>query len=524
MSEQLQDSQATDIPESLIKPRSKFSIVWIVPLIALLIGAWLAYKAWSEMGPIITITFKTAAGLEAGKTKIKYKNVEVGEVTAIVIDHESGDVIVTAELHKASKPYLTDKTTFWVVRARVAVSGVSGLETLLSGAYIGYEPNNEGKKSRKFTGLEIPPVISRDIPGKHFLLHAQDLGSLERDAPVYYRKFNVGAVEDVKLNDDGKSVTVSIFIRAPYDRWVNHTTKFWNASGVDFSLTASGVEIDSESLISVLIGGIAFASSDTEENIESAADGTEFSLYPSRKDSVKKKFIVGHVSYVLNFSDSVRGLAVGAPVEFRGIHMGEVTSIELSYNPKNKKISIPVTISLEIAKMAFHGNKETISELLANREKRTDYFVQQGMRAQLKTGNLLTGQLFVDFDFYKDAAPFKIDWNAKVPEFPTMPGIFGQMTQDINSILKKVDSMMTQAQQLTYKLNHTTAPELTETLNQTQKTLVEIQNTLKNDSPLQQDLQLTLKELAKAARSIKSLADYLERHPEALIRGKKGQK
>jgi paraquat-inducible protein B len=522
LSEQLKESLGSDIPESVIQPRAKFSIVWLVPLIALLIGAWLAYKAWSEMGPIITITFKTADGLEAGKTKIKYKNVQVGEVKTISIDHKSGNVLVTAELDKELKPYLTDKTNFWVVRARVAVSGVSGLETLFSGAYISYEPNTEGKKTRGFTGLEIPPVITRDIPGKHFLLHADNLGSLERDVPVYYRRFNVGTVEDVKLDDDGKSVSVRIFIREPYAQWVNHTTKFWNASGIDLSLSASGIEIDSDSLVSVLIGGIAFASASTDENIEPAIDGTEFKLYPSRKDSLKKKFM-GGISYVLNFPDSVRGLTVGAPVEFKGIQMGEVTAIGLSYNPENKKISIPVTVLFEVGRMAFQGNKESVADLMAQHIERTNYFIQQGLRAQLKTGNLLTGQLYIDLDFFKDAPPYKIDWNAKIPEFPTIPGTLGEMAQDVNSILKKVDSMMTQVQQLSYKLNHTLAPELTETLNQTQTTLVGIQATLKNDSPLQQDLQFTLKELAKAARSIKSLADYLERHPESLIRGKKGQ-
>ncbi|MCK5665442.1 MAG: MCE family protein, partial [Thiotrichaceae bacterium] len=217
MSESIKTEQFNNLPESKIKPRSKFSIVWLVPIIAILIGSWLAYKAWSEMGPEISITFKTADGLEAGKTKIKYKNVEIGVITTIEINPDTHEIEAKAEMEKNIAPFLTDKTSFWVVTARVTSSGVSGLGTLLSGAYINVDPSIEGKKSRKFTGLEIPPVISSEVSGKRFILHSKSLGSITRDAPVFYRKFSVGRVEEVKLNDDGQSATVNIFINAPYD-------------------------------------------------------------------------------------------------------------------------------------------------------------------------------------------------------------------------------------------------------------------------------------------------------------------
>ena len=523
MSEPLQDEQFDNLPESKIQPRSKFSIVWLVPLVAVLIGAWIAYQAWSEMGPTITISFKTADGLEAGKTKIKYKNVEVGEVKTIRINHETSNVDVIAELHKDSAPYLTDQTQFWVVRARVAASGVSGLETLLSGAYIGYEPNSEGKKSRKFTGLEIPPVIASSTPGKHFILHAQNLGSIERDVPVYYRKFNVGLVEDVKMNEDGKSVTIRVFVRSPFDRWVNESTKFWNASGIDLSMSASGIKMNTESLVSILIGGIAFESSVSGQELSPAINNSEFKLYSSKEAIQEKDYRIG-TKYVLNFSESVRGLTIGAPVEFRGIQIGEVTDIQLSFDTKKKNITIPVTIVIDLGRMALKGNVKTADQLLKTRIQRTNYFVKEGMRAQLKTGNLLTGQLYIDADFFPDAKPYKIDWSKNPPEFPTEPTELGEITHDIKQILKKVDDTMTQAKELSYKLNHSVAPELSATLTQTEKTLVGIEDMLKSDSPVQQDLQIALRELAKAARSIRTLADYLERHPESLIEGKKDRK
>ena len=519
MSEQLQDKSLDNLPESNIRPRSKFSIIWLVPLVAVLIGAWIGYKAWSETGPSITITFKTADGLEAGKTKIKYKYVEVGEVKTIRVNKDMMNVEVTAEMDKDAGPFLTDQTRFWVVRARIDATGVSGLSTLLSGAYIGVGPSKKGTPTRNFTGLEIPPVVSQNKPGKHFILHTPNLGSLERDVPVYYRKFVVGRVEDVKLNDDGETVTARIFINAPYDKWVNKTSKFWNASGVDFSMSADGFDMDSESLVSILIGGIAFESQDLDKDVSPAENNTAFKLYANHKDTFKKDYKIGF-KYVINFTETVRGLTVGAPVDFRGVQVGEVTDIELSYDAVNSMITVPVTITIDYGRLAFKGNVETPEQIYAAREERTNYFIKQGLRAQLQTGSLLTGQLFIAIDFFPDALPFVIDWNAKIPEFPSTPSTIGELKLRITNILKKVDAMMTQVKELSAKLNHQIEPELSDTLKQATNTLVTIQDTLENDSPLQQDLQTALREFTKAARSIKTLTDYLERHPESLIEGK----
>ena len=519
MSESVQDEFMGDLPESIIQPRSKFPIVWLVPLVAVLIGAWIGFKAWSEMGPTITITFKTADGLEAGKTKIKYKNVEIGKVASISVDHETEDVKVTAEMVKDIKSFLTDQTEFWVVRARIDASGVSDLGTLLSGAYIGIGPSSKGKRKRNFKGLEVPPAITGDIPGKHFVLHTNNLGSIERDAPVFYRKFNVGLVEEVKLNDDGESITVRIFINAPYDQWVNKTTKFWNASGVDFSMSADGIKMDTESLVSILIGGIAFESSDLSKDATPAENNSTFKLYANKSESLLIDYELG-AKYVLNFSESVRGLVVGAPVDFKGIQVGEVTGIHLSLDAELNKISVPVSFTIDYGRISVKGI--STKRLVATHKSRTDYLVKQGLRAQLQTGNLLTGQLYVSLDFFPDAPPFTMNWNEKVPEFPSVPGILGDLKANLSGILKKADTMLTQLTELSYKLNHNLEPELSDTLKQAESTLLTLQNTLKSDSPLQQDLQITLREFTKAARSIKSLTDYLERHPESLLRGKKG--
>ena len=183
-------------------------------------------------------------------------------------------------------------------------------------------------------------------------------------------------------------------------------------------------------------------------------------------------------------------------------------------------MSVPVTFTIDYGRVFLKG--DSTKQLLATHKSRTDYLIKQGLRAQLQTGNLLTGQLFVSMNFFPDAPPFVMDWNAEPPEFPSVPGTLGDIKANINGILKKADTMLTQLNELSYKLNHTLEPELSDTLKQAESTLLTIQDTLKDDSPLQQDLQITLREFAKAARSIKTLTDYLERHPESLLRGKKG--
>ena len=246
------------MPEAVVQTRSRISLVWLIPLVAAAIGAWLAYKAYSEQGPEIAISFKTAEGLQAGKTKLRYKQVEFGVVERIELSPDISKVIVTARLEKGSEKFLTDKTRFWVERARVSAGSVQGLGTLLGGAYIGIDPVATGKPTNEFTGLEVPPVVTAGEPGRHFMLHAKELGSVEVGAPVYFRQIRVGEVVSYVLDDSGASVDIQIFVEAPHDQRVRENTRFWNASGVNVSLGAGGLQIDTASLTSILIGGIAF--------------------------------------------------------------------------------------------------------------------------------------------------------------------------------------------------------------------------------------------------------------------------
>jgi paraquat-inducible protein B len=570
-----------ELPEAVVTRRKhQISIVWFVPLVALLIGGWLVYKAMSEKGPTITISFKSAEGLEAGKTKIKYKDVELGQVTEIRLTPDLSNVLVTAELVNEAEDFLSANTRFWVVRARVAAGQVSGLGTIFSGAYIGLDPGQPGLPATKYVGLETPPVVTTDLPGRHFRLHAERLGSLDIGAPVYYRQIKVGQVVSYKLDEDGRAVTVRIFINDPIDKLVYKNTRFWNASGLDFAVDANGIRVNTESLVTIMVGGIAF---DTPDNLEAggpADDGEVFKLYQSRERIFDKTY-TQKTRWLLHFEGSVRGLTVGSPVEFRGIRLGQVLDINMMYDAEKNAFMIPVLIEIEGERIKVMGHMEEGED---EEKERMDYIVSQGLRAQLKTGSLITGQLYVEMDFHPDAEPAQIIWEGRYPQFPTVPTSMEEITTSLTHLLKKLeklpieqigndlrdtvqganrlvnsaelqssirelDETLKQAQlfaetltqvitpelrsavsNLNATLNHTrkltqhidraAVPQLDATLKEAQATLKSIKGAVSKDSPLYYELMRVLKELTGAARSIRVMADYLERHPDALIYGK----
>ena len=280
MTEEHPRPDISDIPEAVAEPKRRWSIqlVWLVPIIAALIGGTFAVRAILERGPTITITFKTGAGLEAGKTRIKYKEVEIGEVKNVAISEDRSQVIVTARLGRESKGLLVEDTRFWVVRPRIYGGNISGLGTLLGGTYIGVDVGKSTKPSRTFDGLEAPPAVTKDVPGTAFFLHAADLGSLNITSPIFFRRLQVGQVVAYELDRVGRGVTFTIFINSPYDRFVKANTLFWHASGIDLSLTAGGLKVNTESIVAILSGGVAFQT--PEGQGRSASGGPEFRLLP----------------------------------------------------------------------------------------------------------------------------------------------------------------------------------------------------------------------------------------------------
>ncbi|MEJ2730006.1 MAG: MlaD family protein, partial [Deltaproteobacteria bacterium] len=480
--------------------------------------------------------------------KIKYKDVEIGQGKTIHFNADLSRVLVTAELVKEAEPYLTENTRFWVVRPRVSASGVSGLGTLFSGAYIGMDPGKKGKPARNFNGLEIPPLVTTATPGREFELRASALGSLDIGSPVYYRQIQVGRVIGYELDKDGQSLSIKVFINAPHDALVYKNTRFWNASGFDLKLDAGGLKINTESLVSIMMGGIAFDTPTSLEASGPAQEGDVFKLYETR-DAIFERTYSEKNYFLLHFNESIRGLSVGAPVEFRGIKIGHVIDIKPEYDPET--LSPKIAVLIETEPQRFGGAAENS----ADSKKRLQMQVDKGLRAQLKTGSLLTGQLFIEVDFHPDAPPAKIKYGEKFPEFPTIPAPLQVITARINQLLGKLETVpieqigkdlgdtlqnaktlseskellgvvqalnetLQETRQLVQNLDSKVAPRINSTLDQAQKTLISIEGTLGQDSPLQHEMRQAIMQLGEAARSIRILVDYLERHPNALIYGK----
>ncbi|MBV5317372.1 MAG: MCE family protein [Desulfobulbaceae bacterium] len=522
-----------------IQVKRNFSIVWIVPLVALVIGGWLALKAINEKGPIITLTFSSADGLEAGKTKIKFKEVEIGQVETIALSADVSKVVVTAKMIKGTEPYLTDRTKFWVVRPRVNGGSVTGLGTLLSGAYIGIDGNKTGTPTRSFTGLETPPVVTIDQPGRHFILQADNLGSLDVGAPVYYRQIQVGQVVSYNFNKDGKAVDIKIFIEAPHHTRVTENTRFWNASGFDVTLNAQGIKVDTQSMVSILTGGIAFDELKESSSGDEAKENATFYLYADRNATQEKKYSIRKY-YVLLFDESVRGLSIGAPVELYGIKLGEVVDLKLEFDIDTKKFTVPVTIAMEPERVNA-AQKEKALKMI---ESDPDAFIrvlveQQGLRAQLQSANLVTGQLMVNLVFMPNAPKIALASREGFRVIPTIPGSFeklqeslskivtnlekvpfGQIGTDVQLMLKDAQTTLKQMGGLADKLNKETTPQLNSTISELQKTLIELQRSIGKESPLNYNARKTLEELNQTLRSFRDLADTLENRPQSIIFGK----
>jgi paraquat-inducible protein B len=525
---------APDFPDAIAARRSRWRVqlVWLVPLVAVLIGGWLAVQAILEKGPTITVSFVTGEGLEAGKTKIKFKNVDIGVIKNVVVSPDHKRVVATAEMSRDAASMLVDDTRFWVVRPRISGGTVSGLGTLLSGSYVGVDIGSQTAARRDFVGLESPPVFAAGVPGREFVLKSADLGSLDIGSPVFFRRLQVGQVTSYELDPDGKGMTLHVFVNAPYDRYVKEGVRFWHASGIDVTLETTGVKINTESLVSILIGGLAFESPPDMLDKTEAAAQSEFQLFRDRDEAMKRHDNIVD-TYVLNFKESVRGLMVGAPVDFRGIVIGEVAAIYTRYDPVKKEFSIPVEVRIFPERFTSrYASGEKGGRIAADRKAFIEYLVANGLRAQLKTASLLTGQLYVATDFFPAAAKATVDWSSTPPELPTVPGNLQGLQDSITSLVAKLNKIpfegigkdlqktLRDADTLLNTLDTEVAPEARSTLAAARATLDSANGALQPDSALLQSTGDTMRELSRTAAAFRALADYLERHPEALIRGK----
>jgi len=537
-----ESSPIGDVPIAKVQVRRRPSIIWLIPLVAAFIGIWMAARAYAETGPTITITFLGAGGLEAGQTRIRHKDVEIGKVTAISLSRDLSHVVVKAEMKREAAGLLSENSRFWVVRARFGTAGISGLGTLLSGAYIGMDPGAPGETTifaRDYKGLETPSIDTSQRPGALFKLRAEKLGSLNISSPVHFRQIRVGEVAGFDLDKQGTAVSIKIFINAPYSDLVRMDTRFWDSGGVGLTVDANGIRMRSDSLVDLLIGGIAFENPMSLDASGAAPTGQIFTLYPSH-DKIYEKVVINRHYYVVNFNESVRGLMRGAPVEYQGIQVGQVEDFKLEFHTGNLEGKIPVLIALETERFSVVGPKGESTKRLVQA------LVKRGLRAQLKTASLLTGSLFVDLGFHPEAPVRTIGRYGKYEEIPAIPSTMGAMTAMVANLTKFSERLqklpleetiselrasipvlretLKEAKGLMSRLDQKTAPQAEATLAQGQATLAALEKTLRSDSPTQNDLRSALEEFSKAARALRDLAETLERHPESLIFGKRKPK
>lgn len=566
-----QQDVLTEVPSAQLSQQdSRVSIIWVIPLVALIAGAWLVYKNITDQGPVITVQFSHAEGIEPLKTQVKFRNVDVGLVQSIKFADDLSKVIATVQLVPGTEDWLNELTRFWMVRPRLELTGVTGLSTLLSGTYLAMDPGKGSEPQSDFIALDDPPVILSAEEGTIYKLRAASLGSISIGSPIYFRQIAVGEVMKYRLVPDHSYVEIDVFINRPHDQFVRQNTSFWNASGIDVDLNAEGLNVNVESLSSLLTGGIVFETPNVLINTSQAPEGRQFTLYASRQQSREKPITVG-IPYLVYFQDTVRGLKVGAPVEFRGIRIGTVKDISIKGELDTARFEIPVLIEIEPDRVVFDENK--LPDLPADRQNHLgslakvmiERLIEKGLRARLATGNLLTGQLFIEFDIHRDAETIEITSEGPYPVLPTIPSSrasiekrltnilsrleglpINQIGQDVSQAaaginklindegmmqaLERFNSALQKADVLINTLNEGAGPMFNsitltsegtrKAVQQAEETLSAIEDVVDEQGPIGNELKRALEELSSAARSIRIMAEYLERHPEAIFKGK----
>jgi paraquat-inducible protein B len=529
--------EALPVAQVVRTRRFGLSLVWFVPLVALLVAGSLFVRKVILVGPRIDIEFASAEGIEPGKTDVRYKEVVVGKVETVQLRGDRKRVIVTVRLDRAASSLAVEDSLFWVVRPRIGTAGISGLGTLLSGAYIAIDAGTSKEARDSYVGLEVPPFVLRGEPGASFALRADDLGSLEVGSPVLYKRTRVGRVVGYTLDPAVDELSIRIFVEAPYQTLVTPQARFWNASGIDLQVNASGLTVNTESVASLIAGGIAFEIPAGTAKATPAPPGSTFVLYRDRKAALAPEDGAA-VPVRMVFDQSVRGLTEDAPIDFLGVEIGRVRAIALQYDGRQQRFPVRVLADIYPLRLGAVHNAlfKGVEGEPAAEAAVLQRLVEKGMRAQLRTGNLLTGQLYVALDFDPKHARVTSSLTDGAVDLPTIPGTLSEVQPQIADIVQKLskvpfdeigrnlDSTLRSAQSAISQLT----PEAQRALAEVQRTLQSAQASLQGldrnvtdpGAPLQRSVDDTLQELQRAARSLRVLADYLQLHPESLLRGK----
>lgn len=523
--------------------RRRPSSVWIIPIVATALGLWLVVDYYSSQGPLVEVRFETAEGLVAQKTEVRCRSVKVGAVENVGLAENLDSVIVTIRINLAAKNLIREDTRFWVVRPRVNASGISGLDTVVSGSYIELDPGRSTEFGREFTGLEQPPITPQGVPGIHIILEADEAGSLGPGAPVTYKGIAVGLIESRSFDPASRRVSFGAFIHAPHDALVTTNARFWNASGVSAEFGVRGLTVDTGSLQSIFSGGVAFEVPAGIRPGAAAKDGAVFSLYDNYRSIGEAKLDL-RLSHLLLVKESVRGLAEGAPVEFRGLRVGTVSGIGFDAIPPDPGFAgrIPVLIRLDPGALSKAATRKVGMD--------RDWIVEavrDGMRATLKTGNLLSGQLFVNLDFYEDAQPAEVVTVAEMDVLPMRASGFAHLEEKLARVLDKLEALPVErtletatgtlaeftetasvlkgaVKNLDSLLASEAAQGLPEDLSASLSNLRKTLDSFDDESPIYGELARTVEELRATIRNVNALTESIERKPNSLIFGRPSNK
>jgi len=529
---QSQTPRQNDQPLVGRRPKRNLAWVWLIPLIAAAIGASIVWREWSTRGPVIEITFRSAAGIEQGKTPVKFRDVIVGSVTGIRLSPDREGVIVTAQLDKDAESLANEKTQFWVVKPTIGVTGVSGLATLLSGAYI--EADTDGKdvharEKSSFVGLEQPPPITSDRPGTHFRLRSPSLGSIEPGTPIYYLRIPVGVVTEYELDPEGNHVDIDIFVDQPYDSFVHGNTRFWNESGIQVGIGPNGLQVQVGSLAALLSSGLSFATFGGHLDLE---QDHVFRLFASQQAA--KMLPVGpSVPVEMRFDQSTRGLEVGAPIDFHGLHIGIVKRVDLDLDPTTKRFYTRVGATLYPAMLgAAYEHFQAAQPNAADLPKQVEMAIKLGMRAQLQQTSLITGGIYIQL-INRPGTPMTTAFEGSLPvQIPTVTSrtiddIQQQVSDIIDQIQKipfqqigqELDETLKEIAALSRNMNEALAPQLSQALIKMQTSLDEFNRLLSSSNEIPAMVGQSVQELEEVLRSTRQFVDELREKPNALLFG-----
>jgi paraquat-inducible protein B len=510
--------------EAVVSGRRRIPAIWFLPIVAALLGLYMViYTAMSE-GPEIHVTFATAEGIEAGKTKIKARSVQVGLVEEVHLNDDLESVTVVAKLDLAAAALLRDDSRFWVVRPRLGAGGVSGLGTIMSGAYIELQPGpGRPSKKRDFVGLEDIPTTPLSAPGLRLTLVGTEVGSLAQGQPILFRGYPVGTIEERIFDPEKQQVRYNAFIKEPYDLLVSDATRFWNASGISLSTSAEGLKVDIGSLQTLLAGGVAFDLPNETSPGGAVVDGTEFVLYDDRATSELQTY-EHSIRYVVEFNQSVRGLVVGAPVEYRGLLVGRTVSLilEADQTGETYRDSLPILIEIDPARLGASDDEQGVEWL----RKAIERDVGRGLRVSLESGNLITGSLLVGLDFFPDAEPAEVGVFGEYPSLPAVKTGFASIERRINTVLEKVAGLplertVNELNEMLHEVRKLAASdevgqlpaELNASLSELQKTLA----SFSPGAPLYDQLERAISELNRTLQSVEEVSRTLGEQPSTLI-------